>query len=99
MTLADDGEDHRNVPQYVHRFTFQFPNEGGLVAEKLLRASLSRAAPGHEAVRKARVKQLEHMQDHDMFESVWLGGRYQFDCATWLQDMKGDVVKARFVAQ
>ena len=55
----------------------------------------------HDAVRKARTKELAHMQGHNVFEVVWQGevGSLTKVRSKWLQDMKGDAVKARFLAQ
>ena len=53
-----------------------------------------------DAARRARIKELKHIQDHNVFD-VWLE---EVGCLTkvgpkWLQDLKGDAVKARCVAQ
>ena len=55
----------------------------------------------HDAVREARAKELKHMQDHNVFEVVWLSEARSLAKvrSMWLQDVKGDAVKARFVAQ
>ena len=55
----------------------------------------------HNAVRKARAKELKHMQNHYVFEVVWPSevGSLTKVRSNWLQDKKGDAVKARCVAQ
>ena len=54
----------------------------------------------HDASRKALAKKLKHMQDN-VFEVPWLS-EVKFLTkvrSKWLQDMNGDAVKAKFVAQ
>ena len=55
----------------------------------------------NDAARTACAKELKHMQDHDVFEVVWLSDvksltKMRSKC---LEDTTGSVVKAKFVAQ
>ena len=55
----------------------------------------------HDAVVKARVKELKNLLDHNVFEVAWLSEVKSLTKARYkrLQDMKRSAVKARFVAQ
>ena len=55
----------------------------------------------HDAVRKGRYREVKHTQDHNVFEVALLGEVKTLTKvrSKWLQDMKGNAAKARFVAQ
>ena len=55
----------------------------------------------HFAVRKARFKDLKHMQDLNVFEVAWSGEVKSIPKvrSKWLRNMKLDAVEARLVAQ
>ena len=97
-TLADDDEDHRNVPQYTRRLPSQHLGAAGLVTEKQVHANRSGDPLGHGAVSKARVRELKNMQDHNVFEVVWLESVIDRTYAVAAR-REGEVVKASFVAQ
>ena len=64
-------------------------------------ATRSGAPTCHDAARKARAKELKHVQDRSVFDVVWPIGVKSLTKvrSKWLQDMKEDAMKARFVAQ
>ena len=64
-------------------------------------ATRSGAPTCHDAVRKARAKELKHVQDRRVFDVVWPSGVKSLTKvrSKWLQDMKEDAMKARIVAQ
>ena len=92
--------DRRNVPEHIQRMSCCPPAEEGLIAEKQVHATRSGEPMCHDAVRNARAKELLHMQDQHVFEVVWLSEAKSLTKvrSKWLQDMKGDAVKARFVS-
>ena len=88
------------MPEHILRKPF-CPPEEGLISEKQVYATRSGEPMCHNAVIEGRAKERKHMQDHTVFEVVWLSevGSLTKVRSKWLQDMKGRVVKARFVAQ
>ena len=59
-----------NTSIYVGHFCP--PAEEGLISVKQVYATRSGEPMCHDAVRKSRAKELKHMQDHSVFEVVWL---------------------------
>ena len=88
------------MPEEIHRLPFCPPPEEGLISEKQVYATRSREPMCNNALRKARGKELKHMQFHNVFEVVRLGevGSLMKVRSKGLQEMKGDAVKARLVA-
>ena len=84
----DGGADHRNVLEHIHRTPFRPPSEEGV-------------DQGNHVARKAPVKELKHMQDHNVSKVVWLGEIKPIPKvrSKWALDMKLDAVRVRFVAR
>ena len=84
--------------QNTRRLPSQHTGAAGLVTEKQVHANRSGDPLGHGAVSKARVKELKNMQDHNVFEVVWLESVIDRTYAVAAR-REGEVVKASFVAQ
>ena len=82
------GADRRNVPEHIHRKPFRAHSEEGL-------------DQGNHVAKKAPVKELKHMQDHNVSKVVWLGEIKPIPKvrSKWALDVKRDAVRARFVAR
>ena len=98
---AEGDVDRRNMPGHIHRMPIGPPAEEGPTPEKQVYATKSGEPRCHDVVRKARAWELKHIQHHNVFDVVWLSEVKSLTKvrSKWLQDMKGDVAKARFVAQ
>ena len=71
---CEEGDvDRRNMPEHIQRMPFCPLVEEGLISEKQVYATRSGGPMCHDAVRKARAKELKHMQDHTVLEVVCLG--------------------------
>ena len=71
---SEEGDvDCRSVPEHIQRMPFCPLVEEGLISEKQVYATRSGEPMCHDAVRRARARELKHTEDHSVYEVALLG--------------------------
>ena len=98
--LNDGNDEQHEGPAGLDKRPFTVPAEGKVVTEQRVWATRSGEELNVADIAKARIKELEHMRDHRVFEVVKLTDvrNVKKVKAKWLQDRKGDGIKSRLVA-